>query len=488
MDKNWGFWMSSTNPNSHRLTDHDKCVVESFNHIICHQNATAALLEQLLEYHQANDTDQNTQADMASVFTVLQYIATANDSSKSALYVFGQKWKHNADYIMYSSFLTASPGSVLFSRSNLLKRKDLCFSCLRLGLIRHRRSLRSSHLSSQVLHDLHRVTLEKQGFPFPGTRGQHTWGSRATKRSWAHVEEGDALDLAMQAVYSFCPLRKEHWSALRRSWDCGNFHDGDSCGWSMPTISASTLRAGGSRGRSHLLLMHLLFGLGSPDSAAFTPVGLVRHSRLGNELSAIALVDTCFTVGVDLALVVVVDAGTCSHAFVVGVVRARESTVELKLHGISTFEVRSRIPGIWHRRCQVFSTYASCRPALRGGKCRNTSPPRQCSEGSSMESRWSSKRVFPLRRNLRRRNSSIRKMWILPSRIFSRADASGRIKTLLREATSSSPDQGFTLLRARASNASSMPSTASTTQRSSVRQPTRIFACSSRSSDPKTGC
>jgi hypothetical protein len=54
---------------------------------------------------------------------------------------------------MYSTFLTASPGSVLFSRSTLLKRKDLCFSCLRLGLIRHRRSLRSSHLSSQVVHD-----------------------------------------------------------------------------------------------------------------------------------------------------------------------------------------------------------------------------------------------------------------------------------------------------------------------------------------------
>ncbi len=67
----------------------------------------------------------------------------------------------NADYSMYSTFLTVSPGSVLFSRSNLLKRKDLCFSCLRLGLVRHRRSLRSSHLSSQVCHDSHRVTLDK---------------------------------------------------------------------------------------------------------------------------------------------------------------------------------------------------------------------------------------------------------------------------------------------------------------------------------------
>ena len=43
-------------------------------------------------------------------------------------------------HMMYSTFLTASPGLVLFTRSNLLKRKDLCFSCLRLGLIRHRRS------------------------------------------------------------------------------------------------------------------------------------------------------------------------------------------------------------------------------------------------------------------------------------------------------------------------------------------------------------
>jgi hypothetical protein len=96
MDKNWDFWMLSTNPNSHRLTDHDKFVVESFNHIIRHQNAATALLEQLLEYHQANDADENTQAAMASVFTALQYITTANDSSKSTLDDFGQKWKHNA--------------------------------------------------------------------------------------------------------------------------------------------------------------------------------------------------------------------------------------------------------------------------------------------------------------------------------------------------------------------------------------------------------
>jgi hypothetical protein len=43
-------------------------------------------------------------------------------------------------------------------------------------------------------------------FPFPGTRGDHTWGSRATERSWSHVAEGEALEFAMQVVYSFCPL------------------------------------------------------------------------------------------------------------------------------------------------------------------------------------------------------------------------------------------------------------------------------------------
>ncbi len=54
---------------------------------------------------------------------------------------------------MYSTFLTVSPRSVLFIRSNLLKRKDLHFSYLRVGLVRYRRNLRSSHLFSSTWHD-----------------------------------------------------------------------------------------------------------------------------------------------------------------------------------------------------------------------------------------------------------------------------------------------------------------------------------------------
>jgi hypothetical protein len=85
--------MVSTNPNSHRITDHDKCVVESLNHIIRHQNVVVALLEQLLEHNQDTDTDEGTQPVMVSVFTTMQYIASDNDSSKSVLDDFGQKWK-----------------------------------------------------------------------------------------------------------------------------------------------------------------------------------------------------------------------------------------------------------------------------------------------------------------------------------------------------------------------------------------------------------
>jgi hypothetical protein len=93
--KSWAFWMVVVNHNSHRLTDHDKCVVESLNHIIRHQNVVVALFEQLLDHHQDTDTDEDTQTVMVS----LQYIVSANDSSKSALDDFGQKWKITAAQI-----------------------------------------------------------------------------------------------------------------------------------------------------------------------------------------------------------------------------------------------------------------------------------------------------------------------------------------------------------------------------------------------------
>jgi hypothetical protein len=92
-----------------------------FTAFIRHQNAAAEFLEKLLEDHQAADTDDDTQAGMASVFTALQHIATANDSAKSSLDDFGQKWKHSAaQFELYRKFarshnpdddsMTAGPG------------------------------------------------------------------------------------------------------------------------------------------------------------------------------------------------------------------------------------------------------------------------------------------------------------------------------------------------------------------------------------------
>ena len=78
-----------------------------------------------------------------------------------------------------------------------------------------------------------------------------------------------------------------------------------------------------SRGRNHLLLRRLLSSLGGPGSTTVTLVGLGRGSRLGNELHAVALVGACLTVGIDLTSVVVVDARTCHHAVVGGVVCAQ---------------------------------------------------------------------------------------------------------------------------------------------------------------------
>ena len=118
-------------------------------------------------------------------------------------------------------------------------------------------------------------------------------------------------------------------SVIRRSWDDGNCHDGDRYRWSRPTTPASGTRR--SRDRSHLLMRRLLFSFGGPDRTSVAPIGLGRGHRLGNELPAVALVDTCLVIIIDLSLVVVVDARTCLQAIIRGVVCASELAVELKL-------------------------------------------------------------------------------------------------------------------------------------------------------------
>jgi hypothetical protein len=112
----------------------------------------------------------------------------------------------------------------------------------------------------------------------------------------------------MQALRSFFPMKKEHVSTLRRSWEGDNCPDECSCRWALSrTTSAPCMRARVSRDHNHLLLRRLLFGLSSPGSTAFASFSRGRSDRLRNELLGIALVSVCFSERIDLTLVDVVD-------------------------------------------------------------------------------------------------------------------------------------------------------------------------------------
>ncbi len=103
-----------------------------------------------------------------------------------------------------------------------------------------------------------------------------------------------------QVLCSFFPLKKEHASALRRSWDDGNCRDGGSCGWTVfTTTSTPCLRARGNSGL-HLLWRLLPFGFGLGGRATCTPVCFGRSDRLGNKLVARAFVSGKLTIGIDL--------------------------------------------------------------------------------------------------------------------------------------------------------------------------------------------
>ena len=93
-DKSWGFWISDQNPNDHKLSEHEKCNIETLNQTIRHQNVEIEKLEQLLKLHQGIDTDESTQEVMSTVLGTLQCIYITKDQSKSMLDDCGQMWQH----------------------------------------------------------------------------------------------------------------------------------------------------------------------------------------------------------------------------------------------------------------------------------------------------------------------------------------------------------------------------------------------------------
>ncbi len=124
---------------------------------------------------------------------------------------------------------------------------------------------------------------------------KHIFAEGETEREGSGVKE-----LVKQVLCSFFPLKKEHASALRRSWDDGNCRDGGSCGWTVfTTTSAPCLRTRGNSGL-HLLRRLLPFGFGLGGRATCTPVYFGRSDRLGNKLVASAFVRGKLTIGIDL--------------------------------------------------------------------------------------------------------------------------------------------------------------------------------------------
>ena len=73
--------------------------------------------------------------------------------------IAARRQKYSLQHVFNVS-ITDSSGSVLFSRSKLLKRKDLPFSFLRLGLIRHRYKLKILTLFLKYLTRFSCHTLE----------------------------------------------------------------------------------------------------------------------------------------------------------------------------------------------------------------------------------------------------------------------------------------------------------------------------------------
>ena len=71
-DKSWSFWLTDHHVNDHKLSEHEKCNIESLNQDIHHQNAVIEKLEQLLERHQGSDQAETTQQVMTNVFDALQ--------------------------------------------------------------------------------------------------------------------------------------------------------------------------------------------------------------------------------------------------------------------------------------------------------------------------------------------------------------------------------------------------------------------------------
>ena len=70
-DNSRGFWITEQNPNDYKLSEHEKCNIETLNQVLRHKIVFIQPLEQLVEPHQCIDTGESTQSVMTTVVGTL---------------------------------------------------------------------------------------------------------------------------------------------------------------------------------------------------------------------------------------------------------------------------------------------------------------------------------------------------------------------------------------------------------------------------------
>jgi len=95
-DKSWDFWLTSSHPNSVKLSEHEKTNVEDLCITVRHQAAAVQKLEELMEQLEGVESD-DAKAVADSVDTTLQYLDVAVVHNKNMIDDYGQKWFHTLE-------------------------------------------------------------------------------------------------------------------------------------------------------------------------------------------------------------------------------------------------------------------------------------------------------------------------------------------------------------------------------------------------------
>jgi len=95
-DKSWDHWLAPSNPNTSKLSDHEKANVEDLCISTRHNVAAVQQLEELMEYLEGVESD-DVKSVAASVGTALQHLDVSVVHTTNMLDDYGQKWFHTIE-------------------------------------------------------------------------------------------------------------------------------------------------------------------------------------------------------------------------------------------------------------------------------------------------------------------------------------------------------------------------------------------------------